>query len=325
MNADLVSIIIPVYNCEKFIAKCIDCILIQSYNNWELLLINDGSTDNSDIICREYTKKDKRIRYFKKENKGVSNTRNFGIKKARGKWIIFTDSDDLVSPHYITHLINASNGDSYTHVIQGFKCIDENGKFKKWMDIDYNDESCEINEIEPLLEKYDLLNRVQVWGKLFSTEIIRSNNLFFNENISIGEDGIFSHKYFSLAKKIKLSQHSDYFYRNPYLQKRENLTKKNKTTYELYNITLAYKDLSVELISKLNIQNKLERNKSMNFYITNIRLLFKMKQLFEIYSTNEIRKLMTNCIFYKPSKLKDILFKYLLISHSPKLIHYLYS
>lgn len=325
MNPNLVSIIIPVYNSEEFIAKCIDSILAQSYNNWELLLINDGSTDNSGIICQEYSQKDKRIRYFEKENKGVSNTRNLGIKEAKGKWIIFADSDDLVSPHYISHLIKASDGDPYTHVIQGFKCIDENDKFKKRMDINYNNEKCNIDEIEPFLKKYNLINRVQIWGKLFSTDIIRTNNLYFNEKISLGEDAIFSHQYLLLSKRVILSKDSDYYYRNPYLLNRDNLTRKSKSLEELYNLTLNYKILSLQLIDKLKIQDQIQRNKVMSFYITPLRLLLREKKLFTTYSTDCINQILDDLSLYKPTNIKDKIFKCLCKSKKIKLMNFLYN
>lgn len=325
MKTNLISIIIPVYNSESYIEACIRSVLLQNYSNWELLLINDGSKDNSGIICQEFSKKDSRIKYIENINQGVSTTRNIGIDHAKGKWIVFIDSDDLVSPEYLNHLLEDNKDDIYTHTIQGFKCIDENGSLSRWMDIDYNGEECNITEIEPYLSKYNLLNRVQVWGKLFSTEIIKKNNLHFNPNISIGEDAIFSHKYLLLSQKIRLYKYSDYLYRNPYVLERDCLTKRTKTVYELYNISLTYKYLSNELIEQLHIQNRLERNKAMDFYISNIRLLFRVKQLFNIYSTKDIEKLIFNCKFYNPYRFKDILFKYLLILKEIKLIHFIYS
>ena len=325
MKSDLISIIIPVYNCQEFVAKCIDCILSQSYKNWELLLINDGSKDNSGSICREYSNRDERIRYFEKDNQGVSNTRNYGIKRANGKWLVFIDSDDLVSQDYIYHLINESDGNQYTHIIQGFKCIDENDKFRKWMDIDYNDEECNIKEIEPYLKKYNLINRVQIWGKLFSTDIIKTNNLYFNEKISIGEDAIFSHQYLLLSRQIILSKNSDYYYRNPYLLDKDNLTKKKKTLEELYNLAFVYRDLSIQLIKKLNIQDQIQINKVMDFYITNLRLLLKEKELLTTYSTDNINKILGDFSFYKPNNIKDNIFKFLCKTRNLKIINYLYN
>ena len=94
MKKETVSIIVPIYNTEQYLKKCIDSLINQTYKNLEILLINDGSTDNSDSICNEYVKKDNRIKYYKKENTGVSDTRNYGIKEAKGSYLTFVDSDD---------------------------------------------------------------------------------------------------------------------------------------------------------------------------------------------------------------------------------------
>ena len=92
----IVTIIVPVYNAEKYLHKCIDSILTQTYTDFELLLINDGSKDNSGTICNEYAMKDSRIRVFHKENAGVSKARNMGLDNAKGEWITFVDSDDCL-------------------------------------------------------------------------------------------------------------------------------------------------------------------------------------------------------------------------------------
>lgn len=95
---DLISIIVPVYNTEKYLDQCIQSVLAQTYTNWELLLIDDGSTDSSGAICDKYAAVDKRIRVFHKENGGVSSARNLGLDNAKGEWITFVDSDDWVEP-----------------------------------------------------------------------------------------------------------------------------------------------------------------------------------------------------------------------------------
>ena len=94
----LVSIIVPVYNAERYLHRCIDSVLAQTYTNFELLLINDGSKDNSGEICDKYAVKDSRIRVFHKENGGVSSARNMGIDEAKGEWLSFIDSDDWIEP-----------------------------------------------------------------------------------------------------------------------------------------------------------------------------------------------------------------------------------
>ena len=91
-----ISIIIPVYKAEKYINRCVDSILAQTFTDWELLLINDGSPDNSSSICDLYAARDSRIKVFHKENGGVSSARNLGLEKATGEWITFVDSDDWI-------------------------------------------------------------------------------------------------------------------------------------------------------------------------------------------------------------------------------------
>ncbi len=101
MSSPLISIIVPVYNAEKTLNRCVDSILQQTFTDWELLLINDGSKDLSGEICDQYGAKDKRIRVFHKENGGVSSARNVGLDNAKGEWITFVDSDDLFMIIYL--------------------------------------------------------------------------------------------------------------------------------------------------------------------------------------------------------------------------------
>lgn len=103
----LVSIIVPIYNQSKYLSNCLESILSQTYKNLEIILINDGSTDNSEKICKKYCKKDSRFTVYKKPNGGLSDARNFGIKKARGEYLSFIDGDDIVHPNFISALIKA--------------------------------------------------------------------------------------------------------------------------------------------------------------------------------------------------------------------------
>lgn len=96
---DLISVIVPVYNVEPFISSCLDSLSKQIYQNFEVLLVNDGSTDNSGAICREYADRDSRFHYFEKENAGVADARNFGIERSKGDYITFVDSDGLFYIH----------------------------------------------------------------------------------------------------------------------------------------------------------------------------------------------------------------------------------
>ncbi|MEG1313359.1 MAG: glycosyltransferase, partial [Bacilli bacterium] len=105
MDSPKLSIIVPVYNVDKYINKCIESILAQTFTDFELLLVNDGSLDSSGSICDEYEKKDSRIKVFHKENGGVSSARNLGLENARGEWIAFVDGDDWISPEMYKKLL----------------------------------------------------------------------------------------------------------------------------------------------------------------------------------------------------------------------------
>ena len=107
LENELISIIIPIYNVENYLRQCLDSIMSQTHQNFECLLINDGSPDNSADICREYVEKDSRFKYFEKENGGVSSARNLGIECSRGEYITFIDSDDWVDSDYLEVLYNA--------------------------------------------------------------------------------------------------------------------------------------------------------------------------------------------------------------------------
>ncbi|MDE6918186.1 MAG: glycosyltransferase, partial [Lachnospiraceae bacterium] len=100
----LISVIVPIYNAEKYLSKCLDCVVRQTYNNLEIILVNDGSVDQSQKICENYAKRDKRIQIIQKENEGVSAARNDGMKKSKGAYIAFIDADDVIFPEYIAYL-----------------------------------------------------------------------------------------------------------------------------------------------------------------------------------------------------------------------------
>ena len=104
-NIPKISVIVPVYNTEKFLQRCIDSVLAQTYQDFELLLIDDGSKDSSDTICDEYAAQDTRVKVFHKENGGVSSARNVGLDNARGEWITFVDSDDYIEENYLQTFI----------------------------------------------------------------------------------------------------------------------------------------------------------------------------------------------------------------------------
>lgn len=204
----MISIIVPVYNVEKYISKCIDSVINQTYINWELILINDGSKDNSGIICDEYAAKDKRIRVIHKNNGGVSRARNSGIELAKGEYICFIDSDDWIEQTYLSDFrINEFKCDFY---FSG-ALYDTYGKVYSYKK--YNEKFCRSKyEIRNDFFDQDLLSNGYPWGKLYRTQIIRENNLRFNENLTINEDHIFVFQYFLHINSLYITNAAGYHY-----------------------------------------------------------------------------------------------------------------
>ncbi|EHZ61025.1 glycosyl transferase 2 family protein [Streptococcus pneumoniae GA47210] len=125
---DLISIVVPVYNVEKYLKKSIESILNQTYQNIEILLVDDGSTDSSGKICESFSKVDPRIRVFHKENGGLSDARNFGIEQMKGQYVAFIDSDDYISKDYVWKLYSSIKNNDSEVSICSFLLVDEKGE-----------------------------------------------------------------------------------------------------------------------------------------------------------------------------------------------------
>ena len=186
----LISIIVPIYNVEKYLRQCLDSVLNQTYQNFECLLINDGSPDNSADICKEYVDKDARFHYFEKENGGLASARNFGIKYSKGKYITFIDSDDWVESDYLEVLYSKIKEYNTDFVISSYKKfdMDEDCFYLHIWDQDYYEKiwtSQELLTQLPNLENYDGSYTVS-WGKLFKRSLF--DEILFNEQRKFGED-----------------------------------------------------------------------------------------------------------------------------------------
>ena len=204
------SIIIPVYNVEKYIRKCIESILSQSFENWELLLIDDGSQDNSGSICDEYQQKDKRIKVYHKTNGGVSSARNFGIRKASCSWITFIDADDFISSEYLKGLTLPILSNPDLDIIMG-GCT--NWSEGKVVGINQSYENYIGNQPNIIFNKF----RGLVVSKLFRRDIIvkgiDGNPIEFDEKMKIAEDMAFTLDYLLTVKKYAFVSEVGYFYR----------------------------------------------------------------------------------------------------------------
>ena len=209
VDSPIISVIIPVYNSEKYLSRCIDSVLGQTFNDFEILLIDDGSKDNSGKICDEYALNDKRIKVFHNSNKGVSCARNFGLDHAKGEYISFIDSDDWIGPDFFKDFLG-KEGDCYDICFQNYVLHNPDG-------------SCQVKELHPYNRKERpvddvilyLLKEVKfgwAWIKLFRASIISKYNLRFDENVSLREDELFALRYCKYINSICVRDVANYHY-----------------------------------------------------------------------------------------------------------------
>lgn len=204
----MITIIIPIYNSEKYLRTCIDSVLVQSHTNFEILLINDGSTDGSGRICDEYAQKDSRIKVFHKENGGVSSARNVGLDYAKGEWICFVDSDDTVKENYLSNL--AANIADADLIISGL--IKRNSKKNIYTKEAFPEIICSSKDFNIYMQEYPLSNFGYPFSKLFKREILIDQKIRFNENVHMFEDVIFLFTYIRFCSEIKFISETDYNY-----------------------------------------------------------------------------------------------------------------
>lgn len=206
-NMCKISVIVPVFNERTALAQCVDSILLQSFTDYELLLVDDGSTDGSALICDSYAESDKRVRVFHKKNGGVSSARNYGLREARGEFIAFVDADDTISELYLEHLISV---DSDLAVV-GFEKTGASGKQftpKEFCSFYLNELPTHWVHPPRICFYYHF-----PFCKLYRSRIIRDNQLCFNENLKFSEDLCFNLTYYSLIDTITELPFADYIYR----------------------------------------------------------------------------------------------------------------
>lgn len=205
-----ISIIVPIFNAEFTIRRCIESVRNQFIADWELILVDDGSMDNSYLICQEYTQSDNRIKCIHIENSGVSVARNLGIEMATSTWVSFLDSDDYYGPDWLSWM-NNENIDDYDLIIQGFTVV-EDGK-QSIYNLIMSEIGTDIMENYLIqLEKYNYSPLRMPWNKFYKREIIVANKIKFLEGLHIGEDFVFNMHYLAYVRKIFQYSTSDYFY-----------------------------------------------------------------------------------------------------------------
>lgn len=236
------SIIVPVYNVEKYICKCLDSILAQTFSDFEVILVDDGSTDASGKICDDYAKKDNRIVVIHRENGGLSAARNTGIKYANGAFIAFVDSDDYIAPNMYETLINVSKETGADIVKCGFhEFVDDNITVKKTFSEVKVMDNYSGQSLLPLY--YEGVLYTVVWNGIYSSNL--GKTVVYPEGY-INEDNYASPMYLHLSKKIALIPDCFYYYRQNY----SGLSKSEAPNKKPLDVMVCYSMLHEELCSR---------------------------------------------------------------------------
>ena len=243
-----ITIILPVYNVEKYLRQCLDSIVNQTFKDFVCLCINDGSSDNSLSILREYAQKDERFKIVTQENKGLSVTRNVGIKNTNTKYLTFIDSDDWITENYLEVLYNKIE-ETNADIVRA--------SYKFYFEKDNSYKSAKIREIHKIntnsnIEKlYKGYAGAFVWAKLYKTSLIKDNNIRFYEG-KISEDCPFSSLVYLYSKKIVFVSDELLFYRKHSLSITGNFEK--TATDDFYNFVTLTKDLQNRLFTDKEIK-----------------------------------------------------------------------
>lgn len=254
MNKPKISVIVPVFNAEQYLYQCIESILNQTFSDFELLLIDDGSNDNSLVICRSYASKDKRIKVIQKTNGGVSSARNLGITNAIGEWIAFCDSDDWVEKDWLLCAADIINMNKPDVIRFGF--IPE-GENRIVSDKDYLlEDKCDMLACNILFKYYGY-----VWNTIYKADILW--NIRFDETLCLNEDHLFTNQVLLNSKLMYVSRNAFYHY-----QKRDTISLSNNVDpYVIVNS--AEKILQVE--KKMINEKHLLYSKQMIVYHQNVK------------------------------------------------------
>lgn len=296
----LLTIIVPVYNTEGYLAECINSILEQTYNDWELILVDDGSTDDSGVICDDFAQRDSRIKVLHTENGGASHARNAGIEHATGKWIAFVDSDDYVENNWLQNLSMTIQENKAELYMWGNYIEQKNNIFQKEVIPQHLNTTSSTNFI--LTGTY----RHNAWLYLFSNEWIKKYNCEFPEGIKRSEDQCFLLQYLSHNPTIHSICQPFYHY----------VRHTDSVTCSPYTIDDVGDNLRVATIFAEYAKNYENIDKNFIFYSTTqlfhdfLNYTKDINKLFDPYTQTIYRKYYDKIIQIFPEFTKDASLKY---------------
>lgn len=225
MRNKKVSIIVPIFNVENYLDKCVESLISQTYDNLEIILVDDGSRDGSSVLCDEWAAKDSRIMVIHKENGGLSSARNAGIEKATGDYIMFEDSDDWVEMELVEKCVERMVKEKSDLVIFGYKKVDEKGN--NLGEFTFGDETYSKElVVKELKERISEMSFGYAWNKLYDFKILKNSGIKNDSSIIDREDLAFNMQLLPYLKRISFLEYVGY----NYLQ---------RTTSLLHNANLA--------------------------------------------------------------------------------------
>lgn len=274
MSQPLVSVVVPIYNVEKYLDRCIDSIVNQTYNNLEVILVDDGSPDKCPVMCDEWAKRDSRIKVIHKKNAGLGMARNTGMNSAEGKYIFFFDSDDYVDITIVEKCVLSAEKNGSDVVVFGRCDVYEDGTvIPKPIKTDkeiFTDASI-INDLLPGMFTYSMGFGVSAWGKMYNNNTLRAlNKRFVSEREIISEDAYFAIDLYSDVSVVTIVPDALYFYfkRNDSLSRvyKEDRQRKNDIYYEK----------TLDLLKKKNMPSDIWRHMTARYQMYSISA---MKQI----------------------------------------------
>lgn len=308
-NDNLVSVIVPVCNAESYLNECIKSVIAQDYTNWELILVDDGSTDSSYEICARYADEDKRIRVLHHENQGVSYTRNVGMKTARGSFICFIDADDVILPDYISHLHKSMTENNADVVFCGYQLLYEDRFVPK------------ASRIKAGLYSFDDLSHRAVddgtlsgilFGSvccaIYRSDLMKGRQVLFDSSVRKNEDGLFNLELLPLTNKIVVSEYAGYIYRQ------WKSAKKNDCYFILDELNCVSEKIAEKCVSYTQLNKQLKcRELSIIFWnalrIQEVNAPFRklVQYLKEYLASTELQKMYRELNFSKLNRYKKML------------------
>lgn len=327
----VVSIVVPIYNVEKYLYRCVDSILNQSYQNLEVILVDDGSPDNCGKICDEYAVKDSRVKVIHKYNGGLSDARNYGLNYASGQYIIFIDSDDYIEKQLVERALGEIEKQDADVVIWGYfadfvddneSLIDSQKRVPKKQVYDSKDSSFKVYS--------DLVGFIgYAWNKMYRTDYLKTNNFKFEKGLSLVEDIVFNSPALSNCKKVVfLNEAYVHYMQRP----RDTLgTKYYSDFFELKKRALSAIDRLFEAWKvPVPIGNKIIANIGFSNINTALKMISQSSNKRElkrgltqsIIEDNITIKVMKN---YKPTSRKHFFLYYMIKWKQYKTINFLYN